>query len=295
MPPSKATIGICAYNEEGNIGRLLQNLTSEQDLPKNWRILVICSGCTDRTPAIVKEFQEKDARVKQIVEQVRKGKSSALNRLFRTVKDDADVLFLVNADALPEKESIRKLASELAGSDAGAVFARPVPFLGFHGTSYEIVQVIWRLHHVISMLGPPKLSGELCAIHVPYLREIPENTATDEPYIEMELQKQQQAILYVPDAVVYTRCPTNVFDLLKQRKRIWIGHMQLQNSTGYKVSTSNPKNMLKAVAALKPRQIVYAALGGFLEAIAYFQAKVTFNKGRIPYAWEPIKSTKTPV
>lgn len=284
-------IGICAYDEENNIRYFLQNLISEQNLPKNCRIVVVCSGCTDRTPRIVNEFQKRDARIEPIIEKVRSGKADALNKIFKMARESADVIVLVNADTLPERGSITKLISRLENSNAGAVFARPVPIKKSRGICYEIVHVIWRLHHIISLLKP-KFSGELCAIRTFCLQAIPENVATDEPYIDLAIRKKGYDILYVPDALVYIKCPTNINDLLKQRKRIRIGHIQLRNETGIKVSTSSFKNVLQAISALRPTEIFYALLGGFLEIIAYFQASTALSKGKVPYIWEPIKSTK---
>jgi len=291
--PPKIVIGICAYNEEKNIGHILRNLVSEQGLPKTCRILVVCSGCTDRTPQVVKKFQAEDSRIEPIFEERRTGKANALNKIFRIARESEDVLVLVNADALPRGGSVMTLVSELERSDAGAVFAQPVPFEGFHGACYGIVRVIWRLHHMISLRQMPKLSGELCAIRASCLQEIPGNVATDEPYIELAIRRQGYRILYVPVALVNIRCPTNVVDLLKQRRRIWVGHMQLQNETGFKVSTTSFSNILKAASELRPTEILYLSLGVFLEAIAYFQAKMEVRKDSIPFAWEPIGSTKT--
>jgi cellulose synthase/poly-beta-1,6-N-acetylglucosamine synthase-like glycosyltransferase len=241
----------------------------------------------------VRRFHEKDPSIDLLTEKVRRGKSNALNKIFRTARDSAEILVLVNADALPEKGSINRLLSRISDYDAGAVFAQPVPSHVPGGICYGIGRMIWRLHHIISMVETPKLSGELCAMRVAYLREIPENTATDEPYIERAIRMQNKRILYSPDAVVNIRCPTNIIDLIKQRKRIWIGHIQLKYSTGYKVSTSSFKNMFRAVHALRLRDILYILPGGFSEAIAYLQARIAVKKGNIPYVWEPIRSTKT--
>lgn len=293
MNLSRVAVGICAYNEENNIGNLLQNLIFEQKLPRNCKILVVCSGCTDRTPQIVKKFRRKDARIEPIIDKVRRGKANALNKIFEATGETADVLVLVNADALPEHGSITKLISKLLYSNAGAVFARPIPFKEQHGFSHKIAEVIWHLHHIISLFRKPKLSGELCVIRTSCFRGIPEDTPTDEPYIELAIRRQGYDILYVPEAIVYTRCPTNVIDLLKHRERIWTGHMQLHNNTGFKVSTSSLMNVLLAIPALRGDEIFYALLGGLLELIAYFGAKIALNKGIIPYIWEPIRSTKT--
>jgi cellulose synthase/poly-beta-1,6-N-acetylglucosamine synthase-like glycosyltransferase len=133
---------------------------------------------------------------------------------------------------------------------------------------------------------------ELCAIRASCLQEIPENIATDEPYIELAIRKQGYDILYVPEALVYIRCPTKTTDLLKQRKRIWLGHIQLQNATNFKVSTSRFRNVLRAISVLKLDEVLYVFLGALIEIIAYSQARTALSKGMIPYVWEPIESTK---
>jgi cellulose synthase/poly-beta-1,6-N-acetylglucosamine synthase-like glycosyltransferase len=288
----KVVIGICAYNEEGNIRNLLLNLVAKQSLPRDCRILVVCSGCTDKTPFIVKEFEKRDERIEAIIEGSRRGKANALNSIFKIAKESADVLVLVNADALPERGSIEKLLSKLANSEAGVVFAQPFPFKESRGICYGIVNVIWRLHHVISLRQEPKLSAELCAIRTSCLEEIPENVATDEPYIELAIRKQGYDILYAPEALVYIRYPTNTADLLKQRKRIWLGHMQLQNATDFKVSTSSFWNVLRATSALDLDELLYVLPGALIETIAYCQARTDLSKDLIPYIWEPIESTK---
>lgn len=289
----KIVIGVCAYNEENNIRRLLQALLTEEGLPSNCRVLVVCSGCTDRTPEILTELHARYANIEPIFEKDRKGKASALNKIFKISRETTDVLILVNADALPQRGSVMKLVSQLVDKNVGAAFAQPVPFEGPAGISYKIVKVIWHLHHLISVTQNPKLSGELCAIRTSCLQAIPNNIATDEPYVELAIRTQRYRLLYVPEAIVHIRCPTNLHDLLKQRKRIWLGHMQLQKTNAYKVSTSRPSNTLRVISALDKSEIPFLLLGGFLEVIAYSQAKIESYKGRIPYAWEPIKSTKT--
>jgi cellulose synthase/poly-beta-1,6-N-acetylglucosamine synthase-like glycosyltransferase len=149
------------------------------------------------------------------------------------------------------------------------------------------------LHHAISLYQEPKLSGELCAIRASCLREIWENVSTDEPYVELAIRRQGYDILYVPEAVVYIRGPTNITDLLKQRRRIWLGHLQLQKATNFKVSTSKVGNVLRAVPTLNLDEALYAFLGSLVEMVAYSQARVVLSEDAIPYIWEPIESTKS--
>jgi cellulose synthase/poly-beta-1,6-N-acetylglucosamine synthase-like glycosyltransferase len=291
----KTAVGICAYNEEHNIRFLLDSLTSKQDLPADCKILVVCSGCTDGTIDVVRQFQAGDKRVQPIVEETRSGKANALNQIFAVAKSSADVLILVNADALPEHGSINKLLKALEYSDAGVVFAQPVPFECSDGVSYRIVKVVWRLHHLISRLKTPKLSGELCAIRTSCIQSIPKEIATDEPFIELVIRQQGYKISYLPDAIVRIRCPTNIADLFKHRKRIWIGHLQLKQATGFDVSTTNFKYIFQVIPKLTFSEVFFAFLGAFIELIAYYQAKRSAVKEKIPYMWEPIKSTKNSI
>lgn len=294
MSLGRVLLGVCAYNEEGNIGNLLQNLVSKQNLPKDCSILVVCSGCTDNTPKIVMDFSERDKRIKLLTENVRRGKASALNKIFNLAKMSVGILVLVNADALPKPGSITVLTRKLKSSnDVGAVFAQPVPIKLSGGICYGVVRVIWKLHHLISMYQEPKLSGELCALRVSCLHEIPENVATDEPYIEFFIRKQGYRILYEPKALVHVRCPTNISDLLKQRRRIWIGHLQFRSATQVQVPTSSFKNILKVIPKLKISEFFYLFFGGVVEMVAYIQARNAVKKKVIPYVWEPIESTKT--
>jgi glycosyltransferase involved in cell wall biosynthesis len=59
----KVIVGICAYNEEKTIGGLLSSLLNQS--LSNFiinKIIVVASGCTDRTEDIVREFAKKKAR-----------------------------------------------------------------------------------------------------------------------------------------------------------------------------------------------------------------------------------------
>ena len=103
------SVGICAYNEGLNIGPLLSNVLYGQELPLESEVLVVCSGCTDKTVSIVQEFAEKDTRIKIIVENERRGKASAVNQVLKNANGDS-VIF-VSADTMPSKECFTKYIS----------------------------------------------------------------------------------------------------------------------------------------------------------------------------------------
>src|SRR5215469_11970125 len=74
------SIGIMAYNEEANIARTLQSVL-EQTGPsiRIDEVIVVASGCTDRTVPIVSEMALQEPRIRLCIQEKREGKASAIN------------------------------------------------------------------------------------------------------------------------------------------------------------------------------------------------------------------------
>jgi len=295
----KITIGICAYNEEENIHKLLHNLLSKQGLFPNAEIFVECSGSTDHTPEIAKKFRNGGLPVQLIFERKRRGKADALNKIFKEIRERArndDPLVLVNADGLPEPGSIEKLLQPFSDGKIGATSGRPVPINGAGSICNNIVRLIWDLHHRVNLRGDVKMSGELCAIRPNLVKEIPVNLATDEPYMEMLIQRQGYEIAYVPEAIVRIRGPDNLRELLNQRRRICVGHAQVKAMSGFVVSTCDVRNLifllresLRDRPAIKRLEAIL--VGIFLEIFARSIAPYDLRRGKIPCIWEKLSST----
>ncbi len=92
-------IGIPAYNEMQNIGKLLESLQSQnfQEFKIN-NILVVSDGSTDDTDRIVKKFKNK--KIKLISDKKRNGVAIRLNQIIKLT--DTDILVILNADILPK-------------------------------------------------------------------------------------------------------------------------------------------------------------------------------------------------
>lgn len=291
----KVCIGVCAYNEEKNISFLLRNLLAQQDLSDEYEIVVACSGCTDSTPQIVEGFQMQSPLIKLIVDKERRGKAKALNDIF-TYASGAKALILTNADAFPEPGSIAKLVKALDKASVGGAAGRPVPLRRGSKLANMIVSLIWNLHDKISSHESVKLSGELCALRPSLVRRIPTNLATDEPYIEMLIRREGYEIAYSPDAVVYVRGPENISEIVKHRRRIWTGHLQIKRIEGFVVSTSDFGHVLSMMVKnfrSNLRNLHILSLFVALELYSYILARYDISRDRIPFVWEMLKSTKT--
>ena len=294
MQQGKISVGVCAYNEEKNIGSLLKNLLTQQDLPLNSEIIVVCSGCTDSTPEIVQALRSWDNSVKLITENERRGKARALNYIFERASA-SEVLILTNADAFPESGSLMKLVKALEKANLGAVTGRPIPLSKSGKLSNRIVRLIWDLHHKVSVCESVKMSGELCALRPSYVKEIPTNLATDEPYIEMLIRRQGYKIAYDPEAIVYIKGPESIREIIKHRRRIWTGHLQIKQTQDFVVSTSDFRKILSTLIKsfkLNLGELPVLAVFIALDLYSYLLARYDLSKSRIPFVWETLKSTK---
>lgn len=229
----KFTVGICAYNEEKNIGKLLEFFLAEK-FYKTYpvKIIVVASGCTDKTVSIVEQISKGRKKIKLIIEKERKGKSSAVNLIIAASRTRKIVL--ASSDIMPASGSIEKLVLALNPSEMGMVGCRPLPKNNPKSLVGYAVHLQWRLHHLISLKNPK--GGEVIAFKRIFKRINPKS-AVDEAVVEGLVAIQGYKIGYVPEAIVYNWGPRTVKDFLRQRRRIYAGHLATKKHYGYSVST----------------------------------------------------------
>ncbi len=283
MKELSVSIGICAYNEERNIGRLLSFLQKEKFRFNVIEIIVVASGCTDRTVDIVREFTKVDKRINLIVEKKRKGKASAINIILRKAK--GDLLVFIGGDNLPAKGSVDKVIKPLLNKDVGASSGRPIP-LNSNGIKGKIEGTIWLLHHKICEKFP-KISGELCAIKTYLVRRIPPNIINDDSYITALILRNGLKIKYVPNAVTYmVEKSKTLISHLKRRRRIARGYIQLKE-IGMNYSIPLSLVFFSLVELIKEKHVKFSIvlLAIILEIIANFIAFIDTIVGYTPFRW----------
>lgn len=263
-------VGIMAYNEEKNIGRLLQSLANKVD-----NIYVVASGCTDNTIEIAKS---KGAIV--LTQAAREGKASAINLFLQTAK--SDILILCSADVLPSDFCLKYLLEPLYRDDnIGMVGAHPVPTNTIHTRIGRVSHLLWSTHHQIASRWPKM--GEVCAFRN-VLISIDSRTAVDEVYIEFLIHSNKLRSVYAPRALVFNRGPETTSDFIKQRSRIYGGHLRLKE-VGYEVSTINALRVL----SVAPKRDVFTFLHlCYLEYISRKKA----NKHEQSTIWDISTTTK---
>ena len=289
----KVSLGIMAYNEEANIGRLLHVLIN-QSLTYGIleEIIVVASGCTDNTANITRDFMKKDGRIKLFIQPQRKGKASAANIFLANAT--GDIFVLESGDTIPKNGTIDKLIAPFKDKRVGMTGAHPIPvnrkntFIGF------TVNLMWFLHHKISLITP-KL-GELVAFRN-FVRKIPSDTAVDEASIEAIVRKKGYKLRYVADAIVNNKGPENIMDFIRQRRRILAGHKYLLYRDNYQVSTYNPLLILSILLgehSWKIKNTVWTLGAISLEMIGRLFGYYDFYiRKKNPFIWDIASSTKS--
>lgn len=288
-----ASVGVMAYNEQGNIGRLLEALVGQKlsDVTIS-EIIVVSSGSTDRTDEIVGECARMHPRIRLIRQDKREGKASAINVFLKEAA--ADVFVLESGDTVPAPECVESLLAPFRDPAVGMTGARPVPvddpdqFMGF------VVHMLWRLHHMLA-LRSPKL-GEMVAFRS-FVKAIPTESAVDEASIEAIVVEAGYVLRYVPEAIVYNKGASNVGDFLKQRRRIYAGHLWLSREQSYEVSTKNVGGILDVLfedLEWRPRTVLWTLGGVILEFVGRLLGVIDFRVlKKNPYTWDVAESTKS--
>lgn len=286
------SLGITAHNEEAIIGQLLDRvLTQRLQTVQIDEIIVVISGCTDRTEEIVRQKMALDPRIQLLVQEKREGKASAINLFLQQATHD--VCILCSGDLLPEPETVEKLTAPFADPEMGMTGSHPVPvndpatFMGF------AAHLLWGLHHEMNMAGGFK-AGEMVAFRRAFTR-IPMHTAVDEASIEPIIRGQGYKVAYIPDAIVLNKGPDTIDDFLRQRRRIHAGHLDVQKMLGYAVSTMGGGKVLTLFLRhldWRPKQFVWSWCVAFLEAYGRWLGSRDFKNKRNHTVWEIATTTK---
>jgi len=287
MSLNKLTVGICAYNEEKTIGRTLENILN-QPFPCDYEVLVVASGCTDRTPEAVRGYMQRCKTIRLIEERERKGKASALNILLKEAK--GDIIILTDADVLLAREAINNLLQYFSDPQVGAVSGRPVPINKRGDFWGDVAWLSFDAMHSkrVEETSNGKLihpSGYLYALRRGIIQEVPKDTVTEDLMVGYLTKLKGFKIAYAPNAQVYVKFPTRITDYLIQKIRTRAGWWQLQRTSHVRISRARPKSVLTSLRS--PLSLCLA----FLDAIAWIGG-IAYCIGSKHPQWKTAPTTK---
>lgn len=237
----RCSVGITAHNEEANIGKLLGAiLTQKLKTVEITEIIVVASGCIDRTVSIVREFAAKDPRIRLIEQPEREGKTSAINQFLQNAKED--ICVLESGDTLPGEQSVENLVKLFQDPKVGMTGAQKIPVnVPEHIIGY-MSHLRLQLEHQLC-LEIPRL-GELIAFRKVFT-QLPPDVAMDEAFVEALVIRRGLQVRYAPDAVVHNMGPETLGEFIMQRRRNYAGHLHLRRKYGYRVSSLDTARVLR--------------------------------------------------
>ena len=296
------SVAVPAYNEEANIGLLIDTLRRQRlTRGRVVEIVVVASDCTDRTVEIVRERARRPGTpVRLIEEPVRRGKVAAINTYLASLasvgRARVGALCVCSADLLVAPDTLAHLVARLdADPRIGMCGARPVPtndpgsFLG------EATRFLWNMHHRVAMESP-KL-GELVLVRAGIVDKLPPESMVDEASLEQMIRAAGYRLAYVPEAVVHNHGPETVVDFVRQRRRIAAGHYWLASVSGYRVSTMNLPRVvrltLSELSRMEARSRTFAMGAIALEGVARLLGFIDFKTDLEQHiAWKMSGTTK---
>jgi biofilm PGA synthesis N-glycosyltransferase PgaC len=291
-PVLQCSVGIMAYNEEANIAHTISSIVGHRRrLEAIGELIVVASGCTDRTAEVVAGMAHHDSRIRLILQERREGKASAINTFIGAAR--SSILVMVGADVLVEDGTIEALLRHFQDPDVGMVGGRPIPVNDEVTFMGHAVHLQWRLHDRLARKAP-KL-GEIVAFRnvVP---AIPLDTAVDEISIQALVSQLGYRLVYEPQAIVYNRGPSTIGDFLRQRRRIHAGHLRVRMQQGYEASTMSAWKIFRALLGsgsfATPRVAWWTLCTIGLEATARALGRYDRIRRRSHHIWEAVATTK---
>jgi cellulose synthase/poly-beta-1,6-N-acetylglucosamine synthase-like glycosyltransferase len=281
------------YNEEKNITNLLKSLYTQElkDVAID-RIVVVSSGSTDRTDELVSDCQKKCDRVCLITQDKRLGKPSAINEFLK--KSDKEVVVVSSGDIIFDNKAIEHLIIPFRDKTVGMTSVFPVPVNRNNGLMGFVASTHWKMHNALNR------HGESIAFRKSLIKSLPVTVVADEAYVEAVTCKKELKAIHVKDAIVFNKGPEAPCEFLKQIRRHFFGHLQLELELHYPVSSmtrNGMRNILKELTRLlinDPTETPYCFGYVFLEFLGRVMGtfNIIFGK-KPPVLWEIAGSTKS--
>ena len=240
-PPICCSVGITAHNEEANIGQLLDAVCNQRlHQVEISEIIVVASGCTDRTEDVVRQYATQDSRIQLFVQEKREGKTSAINVFLANAQER--ICVLESGDTVPHEDAIENMVRMFADPAVGMTGAHKVAVNTPEHIIGYLSHLRLQMEHQLC-LDIPRL-GELIAFRKVFDR-IPPDVAMDEAFVEALVVRRGLQVRYAPDAVVFNMGPETVGDFIKQRRRNYAGHLHLKEKYSYQVSSLDSGRVLR--------------------------------------------------
>jgi cellulose synthase/poly-beta-1,6-N-acetylglucosamine synthase-like glycosyltransferase len=294
------SVGICAADHATGIEELI-NIIERGPYPLGFtlkEIILVASGLDPIAHALIGTSANQHRNLILMEEPMRKGKSEAINRIIECFS--GEFLVLINSDAHPEPGAITRIIDAIANdSRVGLVSASPV-IRDRGGVTGAVLKLMWEVHNeCLATLNEADLNNHCCdeliIIRSEALRKLPDDTVNDGAFMAGAAYRAGYSIKFCEEAKVRIDVPQRFSDLLKQRRRIVYGHLQILRSVGESPRTlesmifNNPKlglSILIRTLAKSPKFVLafpVAVVGELVSVICGAIDSLTSMKKHVPW------------
>ena len=296
----KITILITAFKEPKTIGKAVESALNQKTSKK---FEVIVSAPDEETLNVVKKYQKRYKNLK-IFKDPGKGKSYALNLIFKKLK--TDLLILTDGDVYISDNVIESFSNLFLDPEIGCATGRPVPIENKNNMMGYWANFLFDSAHKIRKEAYDnyqfiECSGYLFAFRKKFIKKIPLDVAEDTiiPYFFWE---RGYRIGYVPEAEVYVKNPDNLNDWIKQKVRTSKAHETLDKYADTKTTPRVKTFTLEALKGIKwlmsyPENIQQIFWSKLLVLFRFYMwmrvfYDTRFRNNHYQDAWERVDSTK---
>lgn len=287
------TIGIPAYNEEANIGLLLNDLLSQNHSSYQLdRLIVYSDGSSDKTNQIVKDTKSK--KIVLICQKKRKGIASGINSIFAKAK--SDIVVLLNADIrITDKNFIKKIINPIKKNEADLTscplketepetLVEKILFASMRYKTY-IFETYKKGDNLYTCHGPTRAFSQRLYKHI-YIKE----SAAEDMYSYLFCVSRGYKYSFVKNTFIYYKLPDNMKDHESQSVRFALAKDKLSRYFDRRFYdeelklplTLHLKALLKTFLKYPLYTPLYVALLGLIMFKAHFLASKTLvDKWRI--------------
>lgn len=284
MKNNTLTIGIPAFNEEVNIGYLLEDLLKQKiSLAKLSQVIVISDGSTDQTVNTARQVKgPKGLDIMIVQHKVRKGRAERQNEIMKI--SQADVLVLVDADIMIKKDNfIDQLIKPIISRKAELTSARvreieEKSLLGKILASSmvfkrELFESVNKGHNLYTCHGRARAFGKVLYKQINFRESVGEDA-----YSYLYSKSCGFTYQFVKNAEVFYKLPATFKDHEKQSVRFYNTQKMFEKEFGKDfISQENYLNTPFIIKSFmvqivrNPYLLMYVLLASYLKAKSLFK------------------------
>lgn len=226
------TVGIPAYNEEANIGRLLTTLSQQEETNfKLEKIIVVVDASSDTTEKIVRTFSSQ--KIKILTNKKRRGQIFSQNKIFSHTT--SDIVVLLEADTYPQGQRFvhELLQPIITNPQIGLVHGNVQPL---QSTSFvgKILERQVRSSHRYMIIAPDVEKwfssgrGGRAFSKFVYTKLRWPSAVPEDVYAFLWCKKNDIQCAFQKTALSYYKTPQRFSDLLRERQKIQSGEKALK-------------------------------------------------------------------